>query len=182
MKVVGFKINLKVKEFQRRAKKARIDLEASGLDEPGQEALLRGAMKSMTPAVLFETFQPDAEQPLLSPISGLAYSLVLATLGDWQNRHTPPLPASIAKILQEAALEDCVRFANSLLEEDAVKESCELSPTTSLGEPAALEAALGKLESSKIGVSLSEGKLNPPASLALSLSWLSKSKGSSRSR
>ncbi|OGR83587.1 MAG: hypothetical protein A3J74_05960 [Elusimicrobia bacterium RIFCSPHIGHO2_02_FULL_57_9] len=140
------------------------------------ESLLKTVVNNMRPAVLFETFQPDAEQPLLSPLPGLAYSLVLATLGNWQSRQNPALDAPLAKILEEAALEDCIRFATSLLDEEAVKESCELSPTTALAQTPALETVLGKLDGSKIAVVLSEGKLCPPASLALSLSWLSKSK------
>lgn len=182
-KVIGFKLALKVRDVQRRAKKAQFSLAAAGLDESELEFLLREASKSLKPGVLFETFaHPDPDQPLLSPIPGLAYSLVLVTLGEGlrdlkeKDRADNPARLPVWSLAEESALEEGLRFATSLIEEEAAKDSCELSPITSLSEPTALECVLKKVDGSKIGMRLSDGKLAPPASLACSLSWLSKSK------
>lgn len=182
-KIIGFKLALRLKEIQRRAKRARFDLATSGLQEPELQPLLDRAIKALKPAVLFETFpHPDPDQQLLSPMPGLAYSLVLSSLGEGlgelreSTRRENPAQLSLWDIAEEAALDEAVRFAAALLEDEAAKESCELSPITALTEPAALEAAVRKLEGPKIGVGLDSGKLSPPASAACSLSWIAKSK------
>lgn len=180
-KIVGFKLNLRLREVLRRAKKAGLDLAGSGLDEAELSAWLARAAKAAAPAVLFETFpHPDADQPLLSPMPGLAYSLVLASVSGEQS--PPNSVEELRRIAEELALEECLRFAAAILQEDAAKESCELSPSTPLCDPAALEAALRKLDGSKIGVFLAQGRLTPAASLASSLSWLSKSKAKGRAK
>lgn len=171
-KIIGFKLSLKAKELQRRAKKAKVDLAGAGLDEAGVQGLLDGLSKSLKPAVLFDTFShPDAEQPLLSPMPGLAYSLILATLGEVSGA-----PEAVWPVIRDMALDECVRFASALIEDEAAKDSCELSPITPLSDSAALEAAVKKLDGAKIGVSAAEGRLSPEASAAVSLSWLAKSK------
>lgn len=187
-KIIGFKLALKVREIQRRAKKSKLDLEAAGLGEGELQDLLDQAAKAIIPAVLFDTFSDPEDQSLLSPMPGLAYSLVLATLGCGlenlkdKSRQENPLPPALWSLVEESALKESLRFATSLIEDEAAKDSCELSPITPLAEPSALEAALRKLEGAKIGVSLSEGRLVPSASLAVSLSWLSKSKARGKSR
>lgn len=183
-KIVGFKLNLRLREVLRRAKKAGLDPAGGG--EAELEAWLARASKAAAPAVLFETFpHPDADQPLLSPMPGLAYSLVLATVGDGLRALAEEAgqgPSRLGALAEELALEDCLRFAAAIIQEEAAKESCELSPSTPLCEPAALEAVLRKLEGSKIGVRLAQGRLTPTASLASSLSWLSKSKAKGRAK
>lgn len=202
-KIRGFKLNLRLKEVQRRAKKSGVDLAAIGFLEPPDGGRPREASPSplfqpyldkvsaaMTPAVLFESFaQPDpAEAALLSPITGLAYSLVLATLGEGlekvkQNaREEDPEKLPLLDVIEAVALEDALRFTTAILEQEASDEGCLLSPFTSLSDAAALELICRKLESSKIGVSLSEGKLAPAATLACSLSWLAKSKSKGKTR
>lgn len=182
-KIIGFKLSLRVRDIQRRARKAQFDLASAGLGEPELEALLAQAAKAVTPAVLFDTFShPDPDQALLSPIPGLAYSLVLATLGGGleklkeKAREENPSLLPLWSISEEAALEESLRFATSLIEDEAARDSCELSPITPLSEARALEAAVRKLEGSKIGVGLSGERLSPSASISVSLSWLSKSK------
>lgn len=178
-KVIGFKLAIRPKELQRRAKKSKIDLASIGLDEPALQALVDDVQRALKPAVLFETFpQADSDQAALSPIPGLAYSLVLATLGEGfaKVQSEKPAAAALWPIVGEHALEECVRFAASLIEDEAKAESCELSPISPVTEPAALETALRKLDGAKIGVGLAEGTLSPAASAACSLSWLSKSK------
>jgi hypothetical protein len=183
-KIIGFKLHLRLKEIQRRAKRARFDLAANGLQEPELQPLLDAASRALTPAVLYETFaHPDADQQALSPMPGLAYSLVVASLGQGlaaQREKTAagnPAQLPLWDVAEEAALEEAMRFATALLEDEAARESCELSPLTPLAETAALEAVVRKLDSGKIGVSLEGGKLAPSASAACSVSWLSKSKG-----
>ena len=85
-KIKGFKLALRPAEIKRRAKRAGLDLAALGLDEAGLQGFLAQVSKAIAPGVLFETFKhadanadPDADT--LSPIPGLAYSMVLATLG-----------------------------------------------------------------------------------------------------
>ena len=182
-KVIGFRLALKTREVQRRAKKAKIDLAALGLDEPALEALVARASKATRPAVLFDTFpHPDAEQALLSPLPGLAYSLVLLSLGagfdalEALTTGENGLWAPVWPLLRETGLDEARRFALGLLEEEAAKDSCELSPLNTLGEPQALTTALSKLDGSKIGVSCEGAVLAPKASEAFSVSWLSKSK------
>ncbi len=182
-KIIGFKLNLRIKEFQRRAKKAKVDLQALALDEPSQADLIERAPAK--PAVLFDTFKhPDADQPLLSPMPGLAYSLVLATVGDGfrQAQADEPSLAPAWDLLEGMALDETVRFTTALIQEESSAESCELSPLNPLSEPAALEKVVAKLEAAKIGVTSTPEGLAPLATRALSLSWLSKSKVKGRPR
>lgn len=188
-KIIGFKLPLRLKEIQRRAKKAKLDLEAAGLPEAELQALLDRATAALKPAVLFDTFpHPDAEQTLLSPLPGLAYSLVLGTLGGGfdalakSEAEAKPAQAALWPVVREAGLEEAVRFATALLAEEAARDACELSPITPLSEGPALEAALRKLDSGKIGVTLENGALTPAASAACSLSWLAKTKAKGKAK
>jgi hypothetical protein len=188
-KIIGFRLAPRVKELQRRARKANLSLAGAGLDEVALEALLERAVKAANPAVLFDTFsQPDADHALLASIPGLAYSLVLASLGEGfeafrqKAAQEEPATAELWPVAQELLLDEAARFATALLEDEAAKESCELSPFTPLSEPAAVEAALKKLDGAKISVCLSEGRLSPPATIALSLSWLSKSRSKGKGK
>lgn len=182
-KIIGFKISLRVKDIQRRAKKAQLDLATTGLQEPELLPLLSAAEKTLKPAVLYDTFAaPDPDQKALSPMPGLAYSLVLASLGEGlakqreKARQDSPAQLPLWDLAEAAALDEAVRFATTLLEDEAARESCELSPMSPVSEPAALEAVTRKLEGSKIGVSVADGKLSPAATVACSVSWLSKTK------
>ncbi len=186
-KIIGFKLQLRLKEIQRRAKGARFDLVTANLQEPELQPLLDSAARTLKPAVLFDTFaHPDPDQQTLSPMPGLAYSLVLTSLGAGlsaqreKTRQENPAQLPIWDIAEESALDESVRFATALLEDEAAKESCELSPLTPLAETGALEAVVRKLDGGKIGVSLAGGKLAPCASTACSLRWLSKAKGKGR--
>ena len=183
-KVIGFKLQLRLKEIQRRAKRARFDLASNGLGEPELQPMLDRAVRALKPAVLFDTYaHPDADQAVLSPIPGLAYSLVLASLGAGltaereKTAQDNPAHLPVWDLAEEAALDEAIRFATAILEDEAVKESCELSPLTPLSDAAVLETMMKKLDASKIGVSTEGGKLKPAASAACSLSWLSKTKG-----
>jgi hypothetical protein len=180
-KIKGFKLTLRPHVVKQRAKKARIDLEAAGFGELPLAKFLERAGKALAPGVVFETFgHPDADQPLLSPMPGLAYSLILASLGasfgPFRGQEAS-VPESLWPILEEHALDEAVRFASGLLADEAEKDNCELSPLNPLSDAAALEAALRKLDgTAKLGVSLEGGRLSPAASLAVSQSWLAKSK------
>jgi hypothetical protein len=183
-KIKGFKLVLRPHEVKRRARKAGLDLEAAGLPEPVLLKTLERLAKALTPGVLFDTFgHPDPDQPLLSPLPGLAYSLILASLGDGfapARAKETELPEALWPILDETALEECVRFASGLLADEAAKDNCELSPISPINVPDALAAAVRKLDGAKLGVGLAEGRLAPAASLAVSLSWLAKSKAKGR--
>ena len=183
-KIIGFKLAIRINEVKRRAKKAKLDLAALGLDDPALERIIDLALLQAVPAVLFDTFKhPDRDQQALSPMPGLAYSLVLATLGDkFGAVESEPADSSLWKILKEIALDETIRFAASLLEVEASKDSCELSPINMLAESAALETAVRKLDGAKIGLRCAENGLNPSASIAVSLSWLSKSKAKGKSK
>lgn len=173
-KVIGFKLSLRPAETKRRAKKARADL--AGRDDVALQRFLDEAVARMKPGVLFETFKhPDADQPKLSPMPGLAYSLILATLGT-ESPESPTQEEPLLNLVQDYALDECVRFATTILEDEAAKDSCELSPITPLSEAEALETAVVKLSGAKIGVAVTEGRLVPRASTAVSLSWLGKTK------
>ena len=183
-KIKGFKLPLRPHEVKRRAKKAGVDLEAAGLPEPVLLKFLERASKSLNPGVLFDTFaHPDPDVKLLSPMPGLAYSLVLASLGDAFapiKEKEAAIPAALWPVLEETALEEAVRFASNLLADDAEKDGCELSPINPLTAADALEAAVRKLDGAKLGVALDGGRLAPAASLCVSLSWLAKSKAKGR--
>jgi len=185
-KIKGFKLVLRPHEAKRRAKKAALDLESCGLSEPVLNKTLERLSKKVTPAVLFETFgHPDPDQTVLSPMTGLAYSLILASLGDGfapVRAEEPSLPDKLWNILTEMALDESTRFAAGLIADEAEKDNCELSPITTLSEAAALEAVLRKLDGAKLGVTFQEGLLSPTASVAVSLSWLAKSKAKGRSK
>lgn len=180
-KIKGFKLTLRPHVIKQRSKKARLDLEAAGLPDLVLNKFLERAAKSLTPGVVFDTFgHPDADQPLLSPMPGLAYSLILASLGDGFaaiREKEPEIPAWLWPILEEHGLDEAVRFASALIADEAEKDNCELSPLNPLSQAEALEAALRKLDAGvKLGVTLADGRLSPAASLAVSQSWLAKSK------
>ncbi|HXT00980.1 MAG TPA: hypothetical protein VN915_09920 [Elusimicrobiota bacterium] len=185
-KIKGFKLVLRPHEVRRRAKKAGVDLEAAGLPEPVLVKTLDRLAKTVVPGVLFDTFgHPDADQPVLSPLPGLAYSLILASLGepsfpDAVREKETAVPAALWPVLEETGLDECVRFASNILADEAEKDNCELSPINVLAEGAALEAVVRKLDGAKLGVSLQDGRLSPKACLAVSLSWLAKSKAKGR--
>lgn len=184
-KIKGFKLPLRPHEVKRRAKKAGVDLEAVGLPEPVLLKFLDRASKSLNPGVLFDTFaHPDPDVNLFSPMPGLAYSLVLVSLGDGfpaaLKEKESVAPPALWPVLEETALDEAVRFASNLLADDAEKDNCDLSPINELSSADVLEAALRKLDGAKLGVSLDGGRLAPAASLCVSLSWLAKSKAKGR--
>ncbi|MDE2490562.1 MAG: hypothetical protein KGM24_06915 [Elusimicrobia bacterium] len=183
-KIKGFKLALRPHEVKRRAKKAGLDLEAAGLADPVLAKTLERLAKGLAPGVLFDTFgHPDSDQATLSPLPGLAYSLILATLGDGfapARSSEGALPDALWPLLEETALDECVRFAAGLLADEAAKDNCELSPMTALSGAEALAAVVRKLDGGKLGVSMDGGALAPAGSLAVSLSWLAKSKAKGR--
>jgi hypothetical protein len=184
-KIKGFKLTLRPHVIKQRSKKARLDLEAAGLSELVLGKFLERAAKTLAPAVVFDTFgHPDADQTLLSPMPGLAYSVILASLGEGFaaiRAKEPEIPEWLWPILEEHALDEAVRFASGLIADEAEKDNCELSPLNPISQAEALEAALRKLDAAgKLGVSLAEGRLIPSASLVVSQSWLSKSKAKGR--
>lgn len=184
-KIKGFKLTLRPHVVKQRSRKARLDLEAAGLNELALGKFLERAAKSLAPGVVFDTFgHPDAEQPLLSPMPGLAYSLILAGLGEGfgpVRAKETGIPEELWPILEEHALDEAVRFASALLADEAEKDNCELSPLNPITAPEALEAALRKLDAAaKLGVSVEAGRLSPSASLVVSQSWLAKSKAKGR--
>ena len=172
-KIKGFKLTLRPHVIKQRSRKARLDLEAAGLGELPLAKFLERAAKTLSPGVVFDTFgAPDADHKLLSPMPGLAYSLILASLGDGFasiRAQSADIPENLWPILEEHALDE------------AEKDNCELSPLNPITSAEALEAALRKLDAgAKLGVSLAEGRLAPSASLAVSQSWLAKSKAKGR--
>jgi hypothetical protein len=183
-KIKGFKLALRPHEVKRRAKKARLGLDAAGLGDAVLAKTLERLAEGLTPGVLFDTFgHPDPDQAALSPMPGLAYSLILATLGEGfapVRAAEAALPEGLWPVLEETALDECVRFAAGLLADEAAKDNCELSPLTALSGAEALEAVVRKLDGAKLRVSIDGGALAPAASLAVSLSWLAKSKAKGR--
>ncbi len=185
-KIKGFKLTLRPHVVKQRSKKARVDLSAAGLGELPLAKFLERAAKTLTPGVVFDTFgAPDADSKLLSPMPGLAYSLILASLGEGfaaiKEKEAAAVPAGLWPILEEHALDEAVRFASTLIADEAEKDNCELSPLNPISSPEALGAALRKLDAgAKLGVSLADGRLSPSASLAVSQSWLAKSKAKGR--
>lgn len=179
-KIRGFKLVLRPHEVKRRAKKAGRELEAAGMSDPLLAQTLERLARTLTPGVLFDTFgAPDPEQPLFTPLPGLAYSLILASLGDGfgpARAAQAALPETLWPILEETALDECVRFACAIIADEAEKDNCELSPITALTGAEALGAAVRKLSGDKLGVALAGDRLAPAASAAVSLSWLAKSK------
>ncbi|MDD5657040.1 MAG: hypothetical protein PHF00_07285 [Elusimicrobia bacterium] len=189
-KIKGFRLALRPAEIKRRARKAGVELSAMGLDDLALQKILASAEKAVVPGVLFDTFKnPDPDAEALAPIPGLAYSLVLTTLGPAfapakeQARAQSAETFALWTIIEAAALDETVRFAAALLQEESAKEACVLSPWSPVAEAGALETVLRKLDGAKIDVRLREGRLEPEASAAVSLSWLAqtKSKGKKRS-
>ncbi|UPT75983.1 MAG: DUF374 domain-containing protein [Elusimicrobiota bacterium] len=166
-KIKGFKLTLRPHVVKQRSKKAKLDLEGAGLNELALGKFLERTAKTLTPGVVFETFgAPDADQTLLSPMPGLAYSLILASLGEGfgpARAKETEIPEALWPILEEHALDEAVRFASTLLADEAEKDNCELSPLNPLSEAAALEAAVRKLDAqNKLSVTLVDGRLSPP--------------------
>jgi len=185
-KIRGFKLNLRLKEIQRRAKKAKLDLGALKMDTESPLAALIGEFsRSAKASVIYESFQPE-EQNLLAPVPGLAYSLCLATLGQELDsyidlaRQQKPEQDPLLAIMAQAAMEDATRFVLSLVEDEAKVEHCELSPIQVLTESSALSAIVSRLEGHKINVAVAESRLRPAHTTAFSLSWMARSKSRSR--
>ena len=181
-KIRGFKLKLRVKDMQRRAKRAKLDLGALGLTgEPQLQAWLDRLSATAAPAVLFDSF-PGEEATGLSPMPGLACSLAVATLGPDLDSFAERLPlerpaeSKLFELAAKAALEESVRFVLALVEGEATEERCVLSPIQYLDGREQLGAILAKLEGHKIGVALGENGLRPRQSTAFSASWLAKSK------
>ncbi|MDE2314706.1 MAG: hypothetical protein KGL04_11095 [Elusimicrobia bacterium] len=186
-KIIGFRIEIRAHEILRRAKKAGLKPEDAGLDAGRVELLATDAVKAANPAVLFETFPPtDPDSSELSSMPGLAYSLILATLGTGfeaarsKARQETPEQAAWWPVLEEIALDEIFRFASALITDEAAKESCTISPLSKFSDPAVLRKALAKIDSGKIGVTLTDGGFSPAPSSAASLSWLAKSTAKSR--
>lgn len=184
-KIKGFKLTLRPHVIKQRSRKGRIDLEGAGLEELPLAKFLERASKALVPGVVFDTFgHPDADQATLSPMPGLAYSLILASLGEgfgpFREKESA-IPEKLWPVLEEHALDEAVRFASALIADEAEKDNCELSPLNHLASLESLEIALRKLDAAtKLGVTLAEGRLVPAASLAVSQSWLAKSKAKGR--
>lgn len=186
-KIRGFKLNIRPKEIQRRAKKAKLDLAAIGAgDEPALNALIAPFVKSAKASVLYESFPGEEEQNILSPVPGVGYSLCLATLGielaDYAahcSQQNPSL-APLYEIMAQSALDDATRFVLGLVEDEAKAEHFELSPMQLLSDAPALEAIVARLEGAKINVAASPEGLKPKHSSAFSLSWLARSKSRAR--
>ncbi|MBI5624854.1 MAG: hypothetical protein HY924_13850 [Elusimicrobia bacterium] len=201
-KVKGFKLEVKPKEVARLSKKAGVDLASLGVQYAAAEGRppaltpaglavlskeVAAVSKLLVPAVLFETFPgssaSDPSSKILSPIPGVAFSLVLATLGEdaaAKRRELAagePERARLWRVICESALSEAVRFATSIIESEAALENCELSPLNPLSGSEALAAALDRLDCAKIGVSLGDAGLRPEDSAVVTLSWLSKSRG-----
>lgn len=185
-KIRGFKLNLRPKELQRRAKKAKLDLAALGLGE--EAALAEYAARfaeASRPSALYESFPADS-QLRLSPVPGLAYSLALVTLGPEADSFVElsarqrPEAAPLLPLLATLALEDASRFVFGLVEEEAKQEQCELSPIEYLKDPAALRSAVARLEGQKIGVSVLPDGLRPVHTVACGISWLSRTRSRAR--
>jgi len=184
-KIKGFKLTLRPHVVKQRSKKAKFDLEAAGLPDLVLNKFLERSAKALTPGVVFDTFgHPDPDAAMLAPMPGLAYSVILASLGEGfapQRAKEAEIPEWLWPILEEHALDEAVRFASTLIADEAEKDNCELSPLNPLSQTEALEAALRKLDAAaKLGVTLQDGRLSPAGSLAVSQSWLAKSKAKGR--
>ena len=185
-KIRGFKLNLRPKEIQRKAKKSKVDLGALKMDtEASLTALIGEFSKSAKASVLYESF-PAEEQNFLAPVPGLAYSLCLATLGQEIDsyielaRQQTPERDPLLTIMAQTAIEDATRFVLGLVEDEAKAEHCELSPIQVLTENSALTAIVSRLEGHKINVAVADAGLRPTHTTAFSLSWMTRSKSRSR--
>jgi len=116
-KIKGFKVVLRPHEVKRRAKKAKLDLEAAGLSDPALNKFLERAAKALAPGVVFDTFgHPDPDQAALSPMPGLAYSVILASLGTSFAEFAPKesgVPEGLWPILEEHGLDATVVFGHT---------------------------------------------------------------------
>ena len=192
-KIRGFKLGLRIKDIQRRAKKAGVDLKGLGLDTDDALTMLIDQFSCRArPSVLYESFPaegakaPPPENGLsataLSPMPGLAYTLTLTTLGPNLDSYIEerflsfPGLNPVFNLLTQAALDDAARFVLALVEEEAREERCELSPLQYATEPAVLQTIIAKLAGHKIGVTASESGLKPARTVAFSLSWVARSK------
>ena len=179
-KIVGFKLEVRRSAVERRAKKF-----VAGLAEGELDNFLSKAYGAMKPAVVFDSYsKPLAEESaVLSPLPGLGFSLILASLGESfaAFRDQAREGQELIYIVEEIALEDAGRFAASLIEQEAAQEACELSPLSLLSGDA-LAMAFKKLPGDKISMGLEEGRLKPSCSRAWSLSWMAKSKSRGKAK
>ncbi len=174
-KIRGFRLNLKAREVARVARKSGLPVQSIAT----LEAAIAEASAGMAPAVLFETFpRAEAAEATLSPLPGLAFSLVLATLGEGPAAKRRALAAAcpdrlpLWSVVCRCALDSALRFATALLEGEAAQENCDLSPLSPLSGADALGPALARLEAGKIGVSRDGERLKPEDSCLVSVSWV----------
>jgi hypothetical protein len=181
-KIRKFKMELRVRELARRAKKAKLDLAAAGL---ASEAELAGFaaefQKALEPAVVYQSFGPDHPEAGLAPVSGLGFSLGIATIGRGAEAFSAALlekrqegKAPLARLAAELALEDAVAFVLGLLKQEADEDECDLSPVGPLRETTALAAAARELQAERIGVSVANERFEPLSTSAFSVSWIAR--------
>jgi len=181
-KVRRFRIELRRREWLRRARKARLDPASLGLgDEAGMAAFASSLQETFASAVLWRSFPAGDPRAHLAPVSGLGFTVGLATLGPRPDQFCRALVESrqegrhaMARIGVELALEDAVAFALGLIKAEASEEGCELSPLSSLREMEGLGTAIEALEASKVGVTLQDGQLDPLGTAAFCVSWIAR--------
>lgn len=165
---------MKAREILRRAKKRKIDFTTTGFSNEGEvDAFLQSLLPKLEPAVLYNSFPSD--HPTLgdlSPVPGLAFSVGVGTLGN--GLAAEGLQNPWVSLAQEVCLEETVRFALSLIEEEAKEEKCELSPIQNIATPPLLQTLFVELETEKIGVSWKENQPFPIATAVFSVSWIAK--------
>jgi hypothetical protein len=177
-KIRDFKLHLHFKELRRRARRS-IDLAAAGAnDDASFQAVLDRLAASARPAVMFESFGPEAETAKLSPIPGLAHTLGVGTLGPAiapliaEARAQSEARGLLYELVAAYGLEQIVHFVTDLLQDELETERCELSPIHYVVDPAALAAVLTALPGAKINVEIVEGRLAPEHTTAWCLSWI----------
>ncbi|MFH2204671.1 MAG: hypothetical protein ABIJ96_16275 [Elusimicrobiota bacterium] len=187
-KIRNFNLRLHFKEIRQRAKR-KFDLNKIGLDDDGLSRLIDDVEKRLKPAVIYESFGPEAEDTAkLAPVPGLAHTLGIATLGPdllpyvIETREASEQRGLLLEFIAASALRQAVNFIISLLKDDLEAERCELSPIEYLDSPEQSAAVHAKLDGGKILVELKDGALRPEHSAAFCVSWLAKRRGGAKKR
>ncbi len=181
-KIRDFNLRLHYKDIRQRARR-KFELNKLGLDDENLSKLIDQAEKRLKPAVIYESFGPEADTVSLAPVPGLAHTLGLVTLGPdlmpfiVEIREISGPRGELLDMVASLAIKQAVNFVVSLLKDDLEAERCELSPIEYIEDPELVRTAYDKLEGDKILVELRDGSLHPEHSAVFCISWLAKRRG-----
>ena len=196
-KIKKFKIPIYSYDIYRKAKKLKLNIENSHLkDSNAVKEFISTIASEMQPSVVFDFFKNDS--PLWPKIKTIenqfAATCGIITLGELDkkiNSLTDILEKELSKISALVFLNTGINIIKDLVQEEAKKESFEISQLfylffpeninyekeiSKIQEKEILSELALKLESEKIGVKIENNNIFPEYTAFFSIPWLAKKK------